>query len=99
MKAGPESSIVGNLYADSGIYTVVLGMLVVGAALRWAWLWYLKHSDCIAAQLLYAAALPFIPILLRGRFPDTFSRMLFVVAPILVITLIASSKADRIQTA
>jgi hypothetical protein len=94
-RAGPASSIIGNLYADSGIVTVVLGMLLIGAGFRWFWLWYLKYRDCMAANLLYASTVPFVVILLRGSFPDTFSRMLFVVGPLLVAQRVMDVKASR----
>jgi hypothetical protein len=96
-RAGAASSIIGNLYADSGFVTVVLGMLLIGAALRWFWLWYLKNVDSIAAQLLYAATVPFTVILLRGTFPDTFSRMLFVVGPLLIANRVVGLRARKMQ--
>jgi O-antigen polysaccharide polymerase Wzy len=95
-RAGPASSIIGNLYADSGIVTVVLGMLLIGAGFRWFWLWYLKYRDCMAAKLLYASTVPFVVILLRGSFPDTFSRMLFVVGPVLVAQRVLTSDSGRL---
>ena len=95
-RAGAASSIIGNLYADSGFVTVVLGMLLIGAALRWFWLWYSKYGDSVGAQLLYASTMPFTVILLRGTFPDTFSRMLFVVAPLLIALRVAGPTAHRI---
>jgi uncharacterized membrane protein len=94
-RAGAASSIIGNLYADSGLITVVLGMPLIGAALRWFWLWYSKYRDSVGAQLLYASTVPFTVILLRGTFPDTFSRMLFAVAPLLIALRAVGSPARR----
>jgi hypothetical protein len=65
-------------------------MLLIGAALRWFWFWYLKNVDSITVQLLYAATVPFTVILLRGTFPDTFTRMLFAVVPLLIVQRIVS---------
>ncbi len=91
-RAGAASSVIGNLYADSGFVTVVLGMLLIGAALRWFWLWFSKYADSVGAQLLYASAVPFTVILFRGTFPDTFSRMLFTVAPLLIALRVLGSE-------
>jgi O-antigen polysaccharide polymerase Wzy len=93
-RAGPSSSILGNLYVDSGVYTVVLGMFLTGAILRWLWLWYLKYADSMTAQLLYASTLPVAIIFFRGTFPDTFSRMLFLVVPLLVAQQIVSPRGS-----
>jgi hypothetical protein len=71
-------------------------MLLIGAGLRWFWLWYLKYRDCMAANLLYASTVPFVVILLRGSFPDTFSRMLFAVVPVLVAHRVLTSDSGRL---
>ena len=42
----------------------------------------------IVAQMIYAMALPFVIILLRGTIPDTLSRMLFLVVPFVLFMVL-----------
>jgi len=84
-RASPAFSIIGPFYADSGLLTVVIGMFAVGVALRAVWIWFVHNRVNFTAQLIYSMALPFVVILLRGSIPDTLSRMLFMVIPLLFL--------------
>lgn len=83
-RASAAFSIVGPFYADSGFIGVALGMFFVGAVLAMSWRWFKLYQDHINALLIYSMGLPFTIILMRGTLPDTLSRMLFMVVPLVL---------------
>ncbi len=87
-RAGPAFSLVGPLYADSGLMTVMLGMFLVGTVFAMLWRWLQRHSHMVTTQLVYSMALPFVVILMRGTIPDTLARALFFVVPLLFLPLL-----------
>lgn len=88
-RASSATTIIGPLFADTGIFTVFTGMLSIGAVLKLSWIWFMQYRAFIIAQLIYSMGLPFIIILLRGSFPDTLSRMLFLFIPIILLQILA----------
>jgi hypothetical protein len=83
-RSGPAFSLMGPLYADSGVPCVVIGMFVVGAFFGGLWEWFQRSRHLVNAQLLYCVTLPFVVILIRGTIADTAGRALFVVSPLLL---------------
>lgn len=94
-RAAPASSIVGSLYLDSGLVTVVGGMFAVGVGLRACWSWLMRWRELVAARLVYAALLPLIIILLRGGLPHTLAIATFTVIPLIVGLKLAARQPDR----
>lgn len=86
-RASPAFSIIGPFYADSGYITVALGMFMCGLVITTLWQWLMLYRMQPIAQLIYSMAFPFIVILLRGTIPDTLSRMLFLVVPLVLFLL------------
>ena len=86
-RASPAFSIIGYLYADSGLLTVVLGMFGVGVLLSALWHWYQCYRCLVSAKIIYSMSLPFVAILMRGTIPDTLSRILFMLVPLLFTML------------
>jgi hypothetical protein len=84
-RGSPAFSIIGPFYADSGFLSVATGMFLVGVVLSISWQWFKRHNTQVIAQLIYAMSLPFVVILLRGTIPDTVSRMLFLVVPLVLL--------------
>lgn len=87
-RASPAFSIIGTFYIDSGHLTVALGMFLCGMLLSMLWQWLMLYRRQIVAQMIYAMALPFVIILLRGTIPDTLSRMLFLVVPFVLFMVL-----------
>jgi hypothetical protein len=87
-RASPAFSILGPLYADSGLPSVAAGMICIGCLLSTFWHWLQRYGRQPVAQLIYAMALPFVIILMRGSIPDTLSRMLFLVCPLVLLMLL-----------
>jgi hypothetical protein len=83
-RASSASSIVGNLYQDSGLLTVFLGMLAIGAFLRGLWAWLRRWKHMAGAQLLFASILPLAVVLARGNFVSVLSIGGFTVLPVAI---------------
>lgn len=84
-RASPAFSVIGPFYADSGLFTVALGMFGIGWLLAVSWRWLQLHRTQPVAQLIYAMGLPFVVILMRGTIPDTLTRMLFLFVPLVFL--------------
>jgi hypothetical protein len=92
-------SLLGGFYFDAGLLGIGIGMVIVGVGLRTLWTWFLLNRANDWVTVTYAAALPFVVVLLRGNLPDTFSRVLFVVVPLLVIAKLAGYTRRRLSAA
>ena len=80
--AGTAPSMFGGFFVDSGLVGVVLGSFVVGFLLRFAYESFAKAAHRRSAQLLFAAFLPLVAVLLRGNPTDTLARAEFVLVPL-----------------
>lgn len=96
--ASAAFSIVGPFYADSGFIGVALGMFFIGVILAIAWRWFLRYQGNINALLIYSMGLPFVVILMRGTLPDTLSRMLFMVVPLVLTMWISRLRWGKSQS-
>ena len=81
-RAAPAFSVIGPFYADSGVLTVAIGMILISSIFSMTWQWLQRYKTFPIAQIVYSMWLPFVIILLRGTVPDTISRMLFLVIPL-----------------
>ena len=93
---GVAFSLLGAFYWDSGLIGVFLGMSLVGVGLRFAWEYVRRHSLCELAMLIHASVLPLIVVLARGNLPDTFSRALFTLGPLVVLGFVTRSLKPRL---
>lgn len=75
-------TVVGILYMDSGVLTVLVGMAVFGLMLRTLWSYFQLHSHALFAQILYLTCLPAIFLLVRDSPVEVFSGLIFTVAPL-----------------
>ena len=92
-RASAASSVIGNLYQDSGLWTVGLGMTVIGVAARALWEWLRRWPNTTGVQLMFASALPLLVVLARGNIQSTLSIALFTLIP-LAGGIIAASRKD-----
>jgi hypothetical protein len=78
-------SIVMNFYLDSGYLGVAVGMLFLGIVARAiaSYRWRFPANDSV--MRLYAMTLPMLIVLVRGSLPITLGRLLFTVAPLIVL--------------
>lgn len=91
-KAGTAPSLFGGFYYDSGFVGVFVGAFAFGILVRFLHGYYQRDPTNRAVQVLYAIALPLVPVLLRGNPTDTAARATFVVAPVVVGFLIAGRR-------
>lgn len=84
-RAAPAFSVMGPFYADSGLFTVALGMFGIGWVLAVSWRWLQLHRAQPVAQMIYAMGLPFVVILMRGTIPGVLTRMLFLLVPLVLL--------------
>lgn len=87
-RASPASSLIGSLYADSGLYTVAFGMFLIGICMSTLWWWFQRNSESVLAILIYSMALPLVVILMRGTIPDTMARALFILIPLCLLHVV-----------
>ena len=80
------------LYWDFGLAGVALGMAFFGVLARLLYSWFLLHRDELAAQLVFAASVWFVVIGVRNDPVDTIVLAAFLVAPVVVIVALASSR-------
>ena len=98
-RASPAFSVLGPFYADSGLFTVALGMFFIGWVLALSWRWLYLHRAQPVAQMIYAMGLPFVVILMRGTIPGTLTRMLFLFVPlVLLLWLTRLRSRSRLQS-
>lgn len=86
-------TMVGILYMDSGLLTVLIGMAVLGVMLKTLWRYFQAHSRSLFAQLLYVAWMPAIFLLMRGSPVQVFSGLLFTVGPLVLMFWFPGARA------
>jgi hypothetical protein len=78
-------SVMGGFYYDSGLVGVFIGMFLIGMLFRALYEYFIANKTNDFVIIVYAMALPIIPILMRGNLADTFSRSLFIFAPVPIV--------------
>jgi hypothetical protein len=77
------------LYFDLGYLGIALGMALVGVGTRALSTYFRRDRDPGFTVLLYALTLPLLLLLMRGNFPDTMSRGLFLLGPVILAGLVS----------
>jgi hypothetical protein len=83
------------LYWDFGLAGVALGMGLFGTASRVLYEWFRRHRRVFAAQLIFAVGVWFIAIGARNDPVDTIVLGAFLLAPVVLVSAIASSRVGR----
>jgi hypothetical protein len=94
-RASFNPALFGDFYADSSWFSIVIYDLLLGIAIRFMWEYFLLHSRSEGMQILFAAALPMLVILVRNSVTDTIARSLFLVGPLLWCLLVCSRPKMR----
>jgi hypothetical protein len=88
------------LYWDFGLAGVALGMLLFGLLWRTLFEWFLLHRRELGAQLVFASSLWFVVIGARNDPVDTIVLAAFLVAPVVLVVVTASSGTqERVRSA
>jgi hypothetical protein len=88
--AGTAYSALGGFYYDSGMAGVVIGMFLLGLALRALWGYYQRHAGNESVALVYAASLPLVLRVMREQPQGALALGLFIVVPLVLATWIAA---------
>jgi hypothetical protein len=94
--SGESLSMLGGFYYDMGYGGLILFAGLVGIFWRTLYEYLMAHRANSGVQLVYAACLPFVLILLRGTPTDSLGRAVFLVLPI-IVGLWWSSRAHRVR--
>jgi hypothetical protein len=97
-RAVQATSIMGNLYADSGVFGVSIGMFAIGFGLSVCWAWFQLDPSSPARLMVYSTVPALAVVLLRGTFPDTAGRSFYILLPIVGFALTAQKKSRSFGT-
>jgi hypothetical protein len=92
IRASSSAGILGSMFLAGLLPGVFVGMLLIGAVVRVPWEFYRANPRAAHAQLLFAASLVYIPILLRGGLGDTLARLFFGLLPLLIIVKLCTTR-------
>ena len=94
-RASFNPALFGDFYADYGWTTVVLYCFVIGIAVRFLWEYFLLHKASEGIQIVFAASLPILVIMVRNSVTDAIARALFLVGPLLLCLIVCSRPRMR----
>jgi hypothetical protein len=94
-RASFNGAMFGDFYSDFGWVTIALYCFAVGIALRLMWEYFLLHKSSEGIQIVFAAALPMLVILVRNSITDAIARSLFMVGPLLLCLIVCSRPQMR----
>jgi hypothetical protein len=92
-RASSSAGLVGNFFQFGGLAGVIGGMLAVGWLFRLPWEYLRRFRHSSTAQLMLAACMMFIPILLRGAIGETLANALFGLGPLFVAARMCQQRA------
>ncbi|MFL5829859.1 MAG: hypothetical protein ACJ76X_08095, partial [Solirubrobacteraceae bacterium] len=88
-------AMFGDFFSDFGWATIVLYDLMVGIVVRLLWDYYVRHKYSEGMQILFAATLPVLVIMVRNSVVDAFARSLFLSGPLLLCLIVCSRQRVR----
>jgi hypothetical protein len=94
-RASFNPAIFGDFYADGGYVTIILYDLFVGIVVRFIWEYFRRFESSEGVQILYAATLPVLVIMVRNSVVDAFARSLFLSGPLLLCLIVCSRQKVR----
>ncbi len=94
-RASFNPAVFGDFYADDGWVTIVLYGIIVGIVIRFMWEYFKRYEDSEGVQILFAATLPVLVIMVRNSVVDSFARSLFLSGPLLLCLIVCSRERMR----
>jgi O-antigen/teichoic acid export membrane protein len=93
-----EVSIIFSFYLDWGMFGVAFGMAIVGILARALYVYFLRNSGNLVAQLIYATSLTYMVSGMRDSPAGTIVHMCFTVLPVwLLFHISASQRSPALQ--
>lgn len=87
-KGGTATSIIGDFYLDSGLWTVAFWMYVLGLIFGASWSWYLANEGSVTTLLIFAIVPSVIVNVMRGSFATLLGWGFFSFFPLLLLPFI-----------
>jgi hypothetical protein len=88
-------AMFGDFFSDFGWVTIVLYDIIVGIVARVLWEYFVRHKYSEGVQILFAATLPILVIMVRNSVVDAFARSLFLTGPLLLCLIVCSRQRVR----
>jgi hypothetical protein len=88
-------AIFGDFWADAGWYTIILYDLIIGVICRFIWEYFKRFETSEGVQILFAATMPVLVIMVRNSVVDAFARSLFLSGPLLLCLIVCSRERMR----
>lgn len=82
-----HTPMFGSFYGDYGWLTLIVLSLAVGIGLRALWEYYRRDPGSTGRQIVFAAALPLVVILLRSDLSLTFAGAVVLILPLIFCVL------------
>jgi hypothetical protein len=95
IRASFNPALFGDFWADGGWWTIVIYDILVGIICRFIWEYFKRHSFSEGVQILFAATLPVLVIMVRNSVVDAFARSLFLSGPLLLCLIVCSRERIR----
>ena len=95
IRASFNPAIFGDFFSDAGWVTIILYDLVVGIAVRVLWEYFRRFERSEGVQIVFAATLPVLVIMVRNSVVDAFARSLFLSGPLLLCLVVGSRERMR----
>lgn len=91
-RSGPLPSMIGILYMDTGIVTVLLGMFALGLFLSIVWSYFKRYESHAGTQMLYAMFLPVIILVMRDSPGEVLGSVALTVVPLWLVLRLSSAR-------
>ncbi len=94
-RASFNPALFGDFYAEYGWVSIVLYCFGIGIAVRFIWEYFCRHKESEGIQILFAAILPMLVVMVRNSVTDAIARSLFLVGPLLLCLVVCSRPRMR----
>ena len=88
-------AMFGDFYSDWGWVTIILYDIAIGIVVRFMWEYFRRHATSEGVQIVFAATLPVLVIMVRNSVVDAFARSLFLSGPLLLCLIVCSRQKMR----
>lgn len=92
-RASFNSGMFGDEFADYGWITLIGYSVVIGVAIRALWEYYQRNPKSEGLQIVLAASLPMLVVMIRNGEIDALGRSLFQIGPLVLCLIVASRPA------
>jgi hypothetical protein len=94
-RASFNPSWYGDFYGDYGLIAVALYCGLLGIAIRALWEYFLVHKHSEGMQIVFAATLPMLVVMIRNNLTDSVGRSLYQIFPLVLCLIVCSREPVR----